>query len=280
MSVEHSPILVGAAGVPAFQHVLCGIDGSRTAVEAARQAITLAHPGGSVLFLAVTHSTGMGLNETSALSSRRAGVALAQAAHFAELAGVDASVQTVCSEHPAAVLLEAAGEHDLLAVASHHFSRVGGILLGSTATAVVHRSPVSVLVARFPGRGRHFPDLVLLATDGSPESAAAADRAGRVAAACGTEVRVLAVEDNGSSRVAVAHDTVEVMTHTGREPVVLVEPGVAHRVIAQIAERDAASLVVVGSRRLAGVAALGSVSERVAHEAPCSVLVVRNQPAS
>ena len=37
-------------------------------------------------------------------------------------------------------------------------------------------------------------------------------------------------------------------------------------------------LLVVGSRGLHGVAALGSVSERVAHRAPCSVLVVR-QPA-
>ncbi|MGH3044966.1 MAG: universal stress protein [Gaiellaceae bacterium] len=36
-----------------------------------------------------------------------------------------------------------------------------------------------------------------------------------------------------------------------------------------------ADLLVVGSRGLHGVRALGSVSERVAHKAPCSVLVVR-----
>src|ERR671910_493381 len=36
-----------------------------------------------------------------------------------------------------------------------------------------------------------------------------------------------------------------------------------------------ADLLVVGSRRLHGLKALGSVSERVAHEAQCSVLVVR-----
>ena len=36
-----------------------------------------------------------------------------------------------------------------------------------------------------------------------------------------------------------------------------------------------ADLLVVGSRGLHGVKALGSVSERVAHEARCSVLVVR-----
>jgi nucleotide-binding universal stress UspA family protein len=36
-----------------------------------------------------------------------------------------------------------------------------------------------------------------------------------------------------------------------------------------------ADLLVVGSRGLKGIKALGSVSERVAHEAKCSVLVVR-----
>ncbi len=38
---------------------------------------------------------------------------------------------------------------------------------------------------------------------------------------------------------------------------------------------EEADLVVVGSRGLRGIRALGSVSERVAHEALCPVLVVR-----
>ena len=37
-------------------------------------------------------------------------------------------------------------------------------------------------------------------------------------------------------------------------------------------------LVVIGSRGLHGLKALGSVSERVAHQAECSVLVVREAP--
>jgi nucleotide-binding universal stress UspA family protein len=46
-------------------------------------------------------------------------------------------------------------------------------------------------------------------------------------------------------------------------------------VIVETAAREDASLVVIGSRRLEGVRALGSVSERVVHDAPCSVLVMR-----
>jgi nucleotide-binding universal stress UspA family protein len=37
-------------------------------------------------------------------------------------------------------------------------------------------------------------------------------------------------------------------------------------------------LVVIGSRGLHGLKALGSISERVAHQAECSVLVVREAP--
>jgi nucleotide-binding universal stress UspA family protein len=40
-----------------------------------------------------------------------------------------------------------------------------------------------------------------------------------------------------------------------------------------------ADLLVVGSRGLHGLRALGSVSERVAHRASCSTLVVRSAKA-
>jgi nucleotide-binding universal stress UspA family protein len=51
------------------------------------------------------------------------------------------------------------------------------------------------------------------------------------------------------------------------------EPGRAVDVLA--AASESADLVVVGSRGLHGLKALGSVSERVAHQARSSVLVVR-----
>ena len=52
--------------------------------------------------------------------------------------------------------------------------------------------------------------------------------------------------------------------------------GTAARIVA--AARDASvGLVVTGSTGKRGVAALGSTSERVAHEAPCSVLIVRGR---
>ena len=48
-----------------------------------------------------------------------------------------------------------------------------------------------------------------------------------------------------------------------------------HPVVALVEAARDADLLVVGSRGLHGLKALGSVSERVAHDAACSVLVVR-----
>ena len=55
----------------------------------------------------------------------------------------------------------------------------------------------------------------------------------------------------------------------------LVKPGRPADVIkSAVAETDA-SLVVMGSRRLDGLRAMGSVSRRVVHQARCSVLLVQ-----
>lgn len=42
-----------------------------------------------------------------------------------------------------------------------------------------------------------------------------------------------------------------------------------------VARERHSSLIIMGSRRVGGVRALGSVSERVAHSARCSVLIIR-----
>jgi nucleotide-binding universal stress UspA family protein len=54
------------------------------------------------------------------------------------------------------------------------------------------------------------------------------------------------------------------------------QPGRAIELL--VAASDSADLVLVGSRGLHGLKALGSVSERVAHQVRSSVLVVRRAP--
>jgi len=78
-------------------------------------------------------------------------------------------------------------------------------------------------------------------------------------------------------RPIVATDDSHVDLEAAREiaPDVEEHPSRSVDVLGVLSER--AALVVVGSRGLHGLAALGSVSERVAHDARCSVLVVRNR---
>jgi nucleotide-binding universal stress UspA family protein len=73
----------------------------------------------------------------------------------------------------------------------------------------------------------------------------------------------------------VAVDAVDLTVELGVEPTVIQAAGHPADRILETATAERASLVVVGSRGLGGLRALGSVSERVAHRAPCSVLVAR-----
>ena len=57
--------------------------------------------------------------------------------------------------------------------------------------------------------------------------------------------------------------------------VVVVEPHEGSAVDALLKVSDETDLLVVGSRGLRGLRALGSVSERIGHRASCSVLVAR-----
>jgi nucleotide-binding universal stress UspA family protein len=71
----------------------------------------------------------------------------------------------------------------------------------------------------------------------------------------------------------IAVDAVNLTSELGCEPTVMHASGHAHERILEAAVKEPVSLVAVGSRGLTGLRALGSVSERVAHRAPCSVLV-------
>jgi nucleotide-binding universal stress UspA family protein len=118
----------------------------------------------------------------------------------------------------------------------------------------------------------------MLASDGSDSSAPAAELAAAIAGEHKSDVTVLHVgrEHGEDSRHRLAAQTAAIQGATGTEPVSIIEAGDPHRRIVELAERERVSLVVIGSRGLGGIKALGSVSERVVHLAHCSVLVARD----
>jgi nucleotide-binding universal stress UspA family protein len=260
---------------PPFGRIVCGTDGSRSAHLAVEQAIALSGPATALIFVCVREAGGVGASRRATITAERADQVLHEAVLAAREAGVDAAAELLPGHDPRPVLLDEASRSDLLVVASHGVSRAGGIALGATASAAVHRASVPVLVARRPPEAP-FPERILVATDGSHDARRAVELAARIGYRHRSTVYLLSVEPaaHGDPK-QVAVDAVDLTAELGVEPTVIRAPGHPADVILDTAAREGVSLVVLGSRGLSGLRALGSVSERVAHRARCSVLVAR-----
>jgi nucleotide-binding universal stress UspA family protein len=264
-----------------FPSILCGVDGSRIAAEAARQAAILATAGARLTLLGVGWRTGEGLTAQATIAPQRLAAALETARLQAEDLGIAATVEHVESREETAVLLARTADHHLLVLGASARTRAAGVLAGSTASAAVHASPVPVLLARRPPEHIAFPSSILAAIDATPSSAKVAPIVAGLARAHGARVTVVAPPmPLAAGRELIADAIAMIADATGAEPVILDEHSSAHRSITGAAASTDAALVVVGSRGLQGAHALTSVSERVAHEAPCSVLVLRPPTAS
>ena len=218
------------------------------------------------------------------------------------------SLATVLSGNPKDVIVDHAAETgaDFILLGAHEEIGRRRFLLGSVAQAVLRVAPCSVEVLRAPAS--EGPDVrpprVLLAVDGSECSLLAAHSiAGRPWPA-DTEVRIFSVVEPGTSLFHVPfppgaeeelrtramertqkaiRDAEEIVAAAGLRTseaisVLLGEPELT---IAVEASQWEADLIVLGShgRRGFNRLLLGSVSERVALHAGCSVEVVRPTPA-
>jgi nucleotide-binding universal stress UspA family protein len=261
---------------PTFASIVCGVDGSRPSLEAARQAAQLTDDKAALCYIAVSWEQGVGAAAVATLTHKHAHDILQRARDEARGLGVNPALADEHSADAADRLVELAAGQDLLVIGIRGHSRAGGIMVGSAASAALHRSPVPVLVARRPPEGIAFPSRILLASDGTPTSDAAAELTARIAARHGAHVAIVGARDGDAPfRPGLAEHATQIIEATGTEPVMVDESGSPHRAVAKAARDFGASLVITGSRGLTGVSALGSVSERIAHAAPCSVLVVR-----
>jgi nucleotide-binding universal stress UspA family protein len=152
----------------------------------------------------------------------------------------------------------------LIAVGSHGQRWAEGIVFGSTATLLLHDAPCSVLLAR---ETSHLtPRRIVVGVDGSLESAAAYSVARYLAGRFDGDVTVVVAEGRKLiDPAAISLIVGDGFRVTSEDPV---------RVLTA-ASQDA-DLLVLGSRGLHGLKSLGSVSERVAHRAACSTLIVRS----
>ncbi|HEU0023101.1 MAG TPA: universal stress protein [Thermoleophilaceae bacterium] len=261
---------------PPFGRIVCGVDGSPSGRHAIEQAIALCGPGTALVFVCVRSGTGVGPTQQATTTTERAGEALEAAVNGAAEAGIEAASEVLAGADPSPTLIEEASRSDLLVVGSHGGSRAGGIALGSTASAAVHRASVPVLVARRPPENVPFAQRLLVGSDGSAGAARAVELAARIGRSHRSRVYFLSVEpESHGDPTQIAVHQVHLAAKLSVEPIVVRESGHAEERIVALAEDQSVSLIAVGSRGLTGVRALGSVSERVAHRARCSVLVAR-----
>jgi nucleotide-binding universal stress UspA family protein len=266
---------------PPFGHVICGVDGSPAALEAVRQAGALVGPDSTIQLVAVVHEWGADPTAGARLSHAQA----RQALQTAELVLGESPayvITRIVRGHPAwSTLLAEAHKADLLVLGRHGNSRAGGIVYGSTATNVIHRGRLPLLIAHEPPAGAAFPGRILVAADGPGHPEDAVRAAAMIARHAGTtDITLLRLDwSRQVRRPEISEAVADVTRVTGAEPVEIMLGGAPHRHIREEAEWQQASLIVMGTRGLTGVRSLWSVSERVAHEAPCSVLIFRRNHA-
>jgi len=264
------------AGRRVFSRVLVGIDGSQRALEAARQAAILQDVDGEFTLLvawdiapaAVIGGTGSRIPYYYDEDLQRASAEKALGGAHGYVAPYAAAVAKLVRGTPVRELLREVErcEDTLVAVGSSGMGRLRGIVEGEVKTEIVHRAPCSVLVAR--AADAEFPRRIVVGVDGSIESSAAYAAARYLSERFGAELRSLvAWGGKGVNEPLAAVITDGEHDDSGDPPVP-----------ALLAAAESADLVVVGSRGLHGMRALGSVSERVAHAAACPVLIVR-EPA-
>jgi nucleotide-binding universal stress UspA family protein len=272
-----------------FSLVLAGVDGSERSVEAARQAARLASAAGARLIVAY-------VIEDRPYEEGDAERALDAASAAARAVGVDPEARVVTGEAgDAGDALVGEAERDgvdLLCVGPDSGLFGGAIRFGHVAGKILRDSTRSVLIAR--PAGPDFPRHIACAIDGSEASVLTALAAAGVARATGAELRLVHVvpvfrgrneewtlgpQDQSPPEL---EPSVKAVSSLGLEPIREMAMGRPERTLVRVAERDEVDLVVVGHRGVGGVTRvlLGSVSEHVAHHAPCSVLVVRASGAN
>jgi nucleotide-binding universal stress UspA family protein len=257
----------GPGADDAFASIVCGVDGSDDGMLALRQALALRSDDGRVVAVTVRHLAG------AIHAGHEAALAAEQLEHDADAAverarealrDVPGAETRLVEGRPVESLLEAANDvrATLLAIGTPPGGRLEGIMLGHVATTLLHEAPCPVLVGR-----REWPDgapgSVVAGFDGSDEALRALAIARLLGERLGATVRVLAAKGGKGLDEAQLAAIPELELDDRAPADALVEAS------------EQADLLVVGSRGTHGLRALGSVSERVAHRAASSVLVVR-----
>jgi len=172
-------------------------------------------------------------------------------------------------------------EVDMIIIGRHGRSGILKVLMGQVAAKVIGHAPCKVLVV--PKAATIAFKNILIATDGSVHSMAAASEAVGIAKRHGSgiiAVSVMISEEEKEAAQANVNDVVD-MARREKVPVEALTPvGRPSDSIVEIAGGRGVDLIVMGAYGKTGFKKylMGSATEKVVGHAGCAVLVVRGKP--
>ncbi len=167
---------------------------------------------------------------------------------------------------------------DMIIMGTHGRTDMKRLMMGSVTALVIGHAPCKVLV--LPLHARVECRNVLIATDGSKYSEAAASEALGIAKRCGSSLIVISVASS-DAEIASAKDNVNKVSDAAEKECVkttsVVTTGTPYEAILETSKKENADFIIVGSHGRTGLARLlmGSVTERVIGHAETAVLVVK-----
>jgi len=283
--------------------LLLSTDGSEFSEGAVREAVKLAKIGSSRLFAMSVIETNPEfevlapqLIEKEEKATRER---LEKIKSMAAKEGVECEIIARHTESPFQAIIEEAEKNQVDMIIMGRRGRTGlrRLLMGSVTAKVIGHSPCNVLV--IPRLAEIRYQKILVATDGSKYSVAAASEAIGIAKRCGAELFIISVvPSETASAFDIVHSemqhemiakkefqdgekNVNDLLDIARQEGVNVErhiiQGRPYEVIVEKAREKGVDLIVMGSHGRTGMERLlmGSVTERVVGNADCSVLIVK-----
>jgi len=285
-----------------IEKLLLSTDGSEHSEGAVREAVKLAKLTSAILTVIAVIETNP---EYEALAPDRAETAdrktreyLDTVKKMATLDGVECETLAFHSENVFRTIVEEAEKRNIDMIVMGRRGRTGlkRLLMGSVTAKVIGHSPCNVLVV--PKAAEIGCKKILVATDGSKYSLAAASEAIGIAKRCGAFLYVVSALPSESSPFDIVHsemlkgpieeyelreaeknvkDVMLIAEQEGIPARTIVESGPPYKAILEAAEKEKIDLIIMGSHGRTGMERLlmGSVAERVVGHAACAVLIVK-----
>jgi len=194
--------------------------------------------------------------------------------------GVECEILVHQGEEPYQYIVEDAAKNNVEMIIMGRRGRTGlkRLMMGSVTAKVIGHAPCNVLVA--PRAAKLECKNILVATDGSKYSDAAALEAINIAKRCGSNLTALSIAAKSKNLPAAKKSVNKIKDLAEKEGIkvkALTLRGTPYEVIVKTAKEKNADLIVVGSHGRTGLSRLmmGSVTERVIGHASCAIMVVK-----